>query len=471
LILEFLYDNIETYMSEETLNNPMGMAYSLGKSVYKHLGNTADPTITFDNDPTIGWYLNNAGEMIFTAQGYDNIVQAPDRTEFLCPVVINEIDEEFAPLPLNHKGILYRKPGSDGLWWKTLTCEVDLTASGNNLALMQSQLESAMSPSIMDPMLLSNGSAKDPTYSFVGSSNTGMYLKNDLDQPSLSFAVNGQETVKIDTSAMRNYTVYEFVDTITEQPSMPTIGKLYKKAGSDGLWWVTSNGEINIADNSYRIEPKAMPLAIIDNDTQDNVENKIIQGENVDLSTIQKNTDLLNNSNTTINVTDDNGHTMILHDTTTRKQQPEVVHESLVSSMFKAQTEGASIAYGFKDINDSGMYFDKENHKLGVSFDGVPMLTLQNIGASFNSRVLVNNYSMLNGRISPQYTFDEALDRGLYISDNAVGLSLYGGLTYVELARDKVSINKDLIRCTKVGLISCNNGLYCFNSDATPISN
>ena len=118
---------------------------------------------------------------------------------------------------------IYIKKNSDKVWWKTPSAEYDLTL-GNT----------------PDPLRMKNGESREPTYSFTKAANCGMYVSG-LEQ--LSFATSGKQRVGITGGGVHMFVPIKLFDKKSKS------GKLFKKVGSDGLWWNGGeSGEINITE-------------------------------------------------------------------------------------------------------------------------------------------------------------------------------------------------------------------------------
>lgn len=124
-------------------------------------------------------------------------------------------------------GVAYKKPGSKDLWRRVGNTEINITKLEKQAKNMQ----------------LRPGTYRVPTYSFSTSTNSGVFMPNSK---SVGVSVNGLERLRIGNNATRLMNVLEFTNTSTGQPTEDGIGKLFKKPGSDGLWWSTSNGLVDL---------------------------------------------------------------------------------------------------------------------------------------------------------------------------------------------------------------------------------
>ena len=79
---------------ENKLPLPRGVTIALNKVMPRGNGAPGDPAIGFESDPTIGWYMNDSGEVVFTSGLDDTMLQNPNYTEFRKPIMLNE----FGPL-------------------------------------------------------------------------------------------------------------------------------------------------------------------------------------------------------------------------------------------------------------------------------------------------------------------------------------------------------------------------------------
>jgi peptidoglycan hydrolase CwlO-like protein len=93
-------------------------------------GSKEEPSISFIKNTTTGWYLNDEGKVALSVNGIDSIIQHPKSTEFKTSIKLYETNE---PCATEESGLLFKKIGSDGLWWKTTNGITDLTKLIDNI--------------------------------------------------------------------------------------------------------------------------------------------------------------------------------------------------------------------------------------------------------------------------------------------------------------------------------------------------
>lgn len=225
---------------ENKLPLPRGVTIALNKVMPRGNGAPGDPAIGFESDPTIGWYMNDSGEVVFTSGLDDTMLQNPNYTEFRKPIMLNEFEPP--RVDLRNKGILYKKPDDPGLWWLTEDGEINVAAG-------------AAPPA----MRMSMGTSYQPSYTFGSDCNSGFFL----DSPgNIGVTAKGVEVLRVNKENLKVFRPMEIMDTsVLETPATPLTGYLYKKAGEQGLWWRTAKGDIDLtADLPASIkQPKGQP--------------------------------------------------------------------------------------------------------------------------------------------------------------------------------------------------------------------
>jgi hypothetical protein len=91
-------------------------------------GSASGPMLTFNT--ASGWYMNEAEEIVLSTKGLDNIIQKHEYTEFMQPIKLTDCDESLIPQLI--EGILYKKPGDTGLWWRTTEGEINIVNGAFN---------------------------------------------------------------------------------------------------------------------------------------------------------------------------------------------------------------------------------------------------------------------------------------------------------------------------------------------------
>lgn len=227
---------------ENSLPRPCGVTMCLDR-VRPHInGSAGDPAIGFERDPTIGWYMNDHGEVVFTSGMDDTIVQNENYTEFKKPIMFNEFDP--VAIDLLQKGILYKKPDDSGLWWLTEFGEVNLAAA-----------------SAPPAMRMSMGTSAQPAFTFGSDCNSGIFL----DSPgNIGVSAKGIEVARFNKDNMKVFRPIEIMDSSVRcDPDTPLTGFLYKKAGESGLWWRSVDGEQDLTAGlpSNLLQPKGSARA------------------------------------------------------------------------------------------------------------------------------------------------------------------------------------------------------------------
>ena len=159
-----------------------------------------------------GWVLGHNSKVIETR---------PNNVEF---VVQPKPDVSQYPM-----GVAYKKPGSKDLWRRVGDTEINIT-----------KLNAAPTTVSMPA-----GTHRLPAYTFNKSTNSGLFMPTS---DAVGVSVCGLERLRVGRNATRLMNVLELTDLSTGLPTDATVGKLYKKPGSDGLWWATASGLVNLVD-------------------------------------------------------------------------------------------------------------------------------------------------------------------------------------------------------------------------------
>lgn len=88
-------------------------------------GDCTNPAIGFHNDLTTGVFLESSGNMGFAANGNEIMRVSDDTIYTFKPITLT--DSQPDDVVLDTMGKLHKKPGHNGLFWKTIEGEVDLT--------------------------------------------------------------------------------------------------------------------------------------------------------------------------------------------------------------------------------------------------------------------------------------------------------------------------------------------------------
>jgi len=490
-------------MSNERLLAPIGSSMGLHKVLTDHKGTAKDPTVTFSEDQSSGWFLSDKGEITLTTGGTANIIQNKDYTEFSKPIILDDSDEvELDP----GMGLLFKRHGEEGLWWKTNKIEVNLTNGG-----------------VPDPLMLSSGLPFTPSFSFTSAPNTGMFLQKDN---MLGFTVDGLERFRLGQKVNRTIQPLEFMDSLPSIPTVQTLGRLYKKANSDGLWWNTiEGGEVNLAAklvdtivqaSGSAVAPAysfgadkntgmflksagALSMSVSSNEKLcvkvAEITTAVPLHSQINGSAVAPVYSFGNDNNTglyltaqrklgasvggvqvldldaaNVSLTSANASLLVqsgtiaklgigfVGDTGTGFYKPAVGDLSFVSKGIEKlkisntvdisaaikTVNGTAVepAYGFLN-GKSGLYYeDKTAHgMIGLSLNGVGYVQLKNECLGVDKQIRVSNN--LDNKL-PQYSFKDFSDRGMYHTFQGVGLTFGDGKTYLDISDQMVSINKPL---------------------------
>ncbi len=222
-------------------------------------GTAIDPAITFNNDPSSGWYLNDVGEIVYTSCGVDSIVQNKDYTEFKKAIMFSENPD---PVEVKDaKGLLYKKLDSDGLWWRTASGEVNL-ASVTHVSENQDTQQNNESNQQNNESNQQNSESKlerftavpsnDITqldFTFTTDSDTGMYRPAEN---VLGLVAGGTVGLVVSPEQSVVYNTLVVKDTEQSTPAIQDEGHLYKKANQSGLFWNTVSGtELDLTETRF----------------------------------------------------------------------------------------------------------------------------------------------------------------------------------------------------------------------------
>lgn len=224
---------------ENKLSLPRGVNIALNKVMPSGNGSPGDPVIGFESDPTIGWYMNDTGEVVFTSGLDDTMLQNSNYTEFRKPIMLNEFEP--SSIDLTNKGILYKKPNDPGLWWLTENGEINV-AAGVTPTAMQMAMPMAMPMQMAMPM--SVNTSDQPSYTFGSDCNSGFFLNSP---GNIGVTANGVEVIRVNEENLKVFRPMEIMDTLVSgNPTTPLTGYLYKKSGEQGLWWRSVKGDIDL---------------------------------------------------------------------------------------------------------------------------------------------------------------------------------------------------------------------------------
>jgi hypothetical protein len=207
-------------MGHDKLPLPRHIDHVVNKIIPKHVGSSKEPTITFNNDSTSGWYMDDDNNIVFTSSGSDNIIQSSQYTEFKTAIVLNDYDVDF-DIEKN-SGVLYKKPDTGGLWWVSNGIETDLVSGTHNKIVS----------------LTDSGSVKD----FANSSNDKLDRKGVGNSDKLEkYGID--KDIYLTNIPELSESVLLSSDGLRETTK---TGVLYKKPDDKGLWWRVNNKSTDI---------------------------------------------------------------------------------------------------------------------------------------------------------------------------------------------------------------------------------
>lgn len=203
---------------------------STGGDLFGSIGSTDNSAVRFD---TVTGKLIQNSNMIISDTGaissLNNITNTSDlitnNANILLPTGYLEIDEIATPVVSGlSRGKLYKKTGDDGIfWYPNGGSEVDLTNTGGDVFGSVSSTNNAI---------------------VFYNTGTGKLLKNS------SLLVDGLSNINgVNNINMNNYVQLSDIS----EPANPANGqgRLYKKTGDDGLFWLPDNGgsEVDLTDS------------------------------------------------------------------------------------------------------------------------------------------------------------------------------------------------------------------------------
>jgi uncharacterized coiled-coil DUF342 family protein len=235
---------------------------SLIESIKVESGSTSKPGYSFSSDINTGINLLSNGVLSLVANSVESLRITDNSVKIFHPMEIVEVDVVDTATS-NMSGKLYKKSGSTGLYWNV---------DGNEVNLIQDIPEQITAPNVINeitnvteevtreitnnitnditntipisyPLLADDSTLNNPVYSFSSDNTTGMYLTATnvlglVAGGNLSLAVTPNDSIFYNTVVVK--------DSQTSTPSLSTEGHIYKKIGSTGLYWNTTNGELDL---------------------------------------------------------------------------------------------------------------------------------------------------------------------------------------------------------------------------------
>lgn len=391
-------------------------------------GDKYTPSVTFSVQQESGWYLNNDGEVVFSAQGSDNIIQSSQYTEFKKPIVINLLDTDVAVS--GNKGILYTKSNSTYLWWKHAdSSEVKLcdnNGGGGEIGeikysdLIDDRTEEQKRAVPIYPLSADNGTVSSPSIAFDNSSSSGLYSSG---AGVINFASSGVDKFIIsanDTKILNRLHAYDGlrIDNLSNDVGSvdDTYGYLYKSADDSRLYWKTEsktydltqlfNGgslssQLQLTDGSS----SAPGVAFINStDTGMYYDNGLVFADGGTNGIKLSSGKLLLYNALGFNGDDDTGLEKISGDVTALSFKIDdvskfIINENeLISSVGYKNINGTSSepAYGFSGADNAGMYMSSGNVLIEAPNEKKIISQINNVDVM---EVSSDGVSMLSGNI------------------------------------------------------------------------
>jgi hypothetical protein len=247
-------------------------------------GSNVQPAVSFPDDDDTGWYIDADHNVVLVLNGVDHTISGKNRTIHKNPLCIKDVSY----IPQNIKedyGTLYKKKGHPGLWWKTNTGEVDLTTNLNvynssevvlddemltesevafclpvkfddaelkqQISLLQEQIKKLSKAPIYD-VVFSNKIASKIIGCDVLKVNNTVFLDKDEStcwknmEDAVALIFKNALILSASNLGLSLNTTLILQDQESSKPTLSTEGHLYKKVGSDSLWWSTNNVNVEL---------------------------------------------------------------------------------------------------------------------------------------------------------------------------------------------------------------------------------
>jgi hypothetical protein len=298
---------------------PHGAIINSDRLVSNSKGNTDCPAISFKHEPLKGFYINQAANLVHTTALMDTVEFMPSATNFLTPIIISDVgDADLNMIEVKPKtGILFKKSDDDSLWWRTangdvnitfnravggsdvLECRTEATEPATHKAeLVETQAErrteateptthkaelaetqaecrtDATEPAthkaeLAEPQAECRTEAAGPTvpqinevFKYVFAQDEGTGLKQ-LDSGVVGLVANNAVSMAVADDQIMLYKQLSINDSEVSDPVVESDGRLYKKAGDNGLWWKTTTTEVDLtAEPPKYITPQGDNLLV-----------------------------------------------------------------------------------------------------------------------------------------------------------------------------------------------------------------
>jgi len=160
----------------EALSTPISLN-AIFDTISTSSGTSTNPGFKFNNLTNTGMFLTESPYTFgFTISGIVPLQLQATQVNLLKPIHLIDTVE---PTPLNNtEGYIYKKAGSDNLYWKTLNGGVANLSIGT----------------VAYPLLASDGSASTPSYSWTNATSTGLYLSTNN---TINFSAAGSNILQL----------------------------------------------------------------------------------------------------------------------------------------------------------------------------------------------------------------------------------------------------------------------------------
>jgi hypothetical protein len=222
---------------DDILTSPQSVNLNINKLLPGTKGTSTDPAIAFTENLSTGWYLNDDNHIVLSIDGSESMVNTDSGIEFKQGIVLKDTSPDLCKCP--QKGILYKKPGSSGLWWNTKDGEVNL--------LQHLESKTMMSNTVLSTPQITKQSISPDILSKL---NELPEIKKSLDDiKKLSNSVDDlKKLTSIQDQSLSSGNTFKLYKPIELYDSVSS-GLLYKK--DNGLWWNINGKEVDITKQYF----------------------------------------------------------------------------------------------------------------------------------------------------------------------------------------------------------------------------
>lgn len=222
-------NGVEIDITDRRIVQDVSMVHNSAVTVEN--GSSEEPSYAFSNDGNTGLYRVS-----------DDVVGVSTNAKTVLTMGFDKVELKSVPLVFNDgdsMGSLYKKAGSDSLYWNVNGTETDLLEKGVNFPLRS----------------VDKGDAVHPAYSFADDKNTGLYLNDD--SPGLGISIKGSNVMSVDSQKIRNELPVEIKESVMSAPDSSHYGRLYKESGTGHLMWNSTDlGQVCITRQLDRYSAK-----------------------------------------------------------------------------------------------------------------------------------------------------------------------------------------------------------------------